>query len=51
MSQRLADAVRRLCELISTSVSVCLAPSRPQVEDGWASERVEGHASHYAKSS
>jgi len=34
MSQRLADAVRRLCELISTLVSVCLAPSRPQVEDG-----------------
>ena len=51
MSQRLADGVRRLSELISALVSVCLPSSRPQVEDGWASERVEGHAGHYAKSS
>ena len=48
---RLADGVRRLSELISALVSVCLPSSRPQVEDGWASERVEGHAGHYAKSS
>ena len=51
MSERLADGVRRLSELISALVSVSLPSSRPQVEDGWASERVEGHVGHYAKSS